>query len=125
MKKLFVILFFLSTDFIEAQDTLHGPHKGVIAVAGDYRIEAMGCNEYLEVYLYDKFMEPMLNYGMSGDVKYYKQTDVGTSEKLVYYANDGFTAKFPEYNFSYFKVTIFIKGAPFSAKFKNECLIPN
>lgn len=125
MKKLFVLLFVFVTSVSWAQDTLRGPHNGSIQPAGDFRIEAMGCNEYLEIYIYDKYMEPMLNYGITGDVKYYKQNDVATTEKLVNYANDGFTAKFPDYYFTSFKVTLQIKGVPVSAKFKNECLIPN
>ncbi len=125
MKKILIILFFLIASLIQAQDTLRGPHKGVVAIAGDYRIESMGCNEYLEIYLYDKFMEPMLNSQMMGDVKYYKQNEVSTTAKLTAYANDGFTAKFPEYSFTEYKVTIVVQGVPYSAKFKNTCKIPN
>jgi hypothetical protein len=125
MKHLFITLLLLSVFITNAQDTLHGSHKGKVVISGNYRIEAFGCEEYVEVFIYDKFMEPLLNYGIIGDVKFFKQGDISTGAKLVYYSNDGFTAKLPEYDFQYFKVTVQIQGVPYSAKFRNDCVIRN
>lgn len=125
MKNLLFSLFFWGPMFIYSQDGTRGPHKGALASTGDYKIEALGCSEYLEIYVYDKFMEPMLNFGIVGDVVYYKGKEAGTTAKLVNYGNDEFTAKYPEYYFTDFKITIKIKDVTYSARFKNECIIPN
>jgi hypothetical protein len=125
MKIFIVSLALLSTVWLNAQETKRGPHNGAVAAAGEYFVETSGCDEYLEVYIFDKYMEPMLNYGISGEVKYLKGDNAGTSVPLVLYGNDGFTAKFPDYNFSIYKVTLNIKGVPCTAKFNNSCSIPN
>jgi len=124
MKRLLLVAFLVACLLTQAQ-TERGPHNGVVASAGDYKVEVLGCNEYLEVYLYDKFMGPLLNYGITGDVKFFKEENVGTGSKLVNYGNDGFTAKFPDYPFAFFKVTFKIQSVTYSATFKNECLIAN
>jgi hypothetical protein len=125
MKTVLVTLALLGAFWMNGQETKRGPHNGAVAAAGDYFIETTGCDEYLEVYLFDKFMEPMLNYGISGEVKYFKNDNSGTSVPLVLYGNDGFTARFPEYNFSTYKVTLNVKGVSYSGKFNNSCSIPN
>lgn len=107
------------------KDSLRGPHNGAVAIIGEYRLEATGCDEYLEVYVYDKYMEPMLNFGISGEVLFFKNDNASTGSKLVMYGNDGFTAKFPEYYFPYYKVSVKIQSVTYTAKFRNECLIPN
>jgi len=125
MKNLLLIISLLCFGELSAQDSLRGPHGGFVVVAGTFRIEAIGCNEYLEIYVFDKYMDPLLNFGMSGEVVFYKEDKTSTSEKLVYYSNDGFTAKFPEYYFPYFKVIVHIKSVPYSVLFRNECLVRN
>lgn len=105
-----------------AQQDARGPHNGFVASAGDYRIEALGCDEYLELYLYDKWMSPILNYGVSGEVHFERPDGSGTREKLVLYGNDGYTAKFPEYYFTTFRVTLSVKGIYISARFRNVCV---
>jgi len=125
MKRIFITLTLLFGIGVAAQTGKRGPHNGPVAVAGDYRIETIGCDEYLEIYLYDKFMGPLLNYGITGDVKFFKNDNAGIGAPIVLYGNDGFTAKFPEYYFSYYKVTVNIKDLTISARFNNECTIPN
>lgn len=106
-----------------SQELIRGPHGGSVAIIGEYRLEALGCDEYLEIYLYDKYMSPMLNYGSGGDVQFFKSDNVSTSEKLVLYGTDGFTAHFPEYYFQQFKVNIKVNGVIYTARFKNECVV--
>ena len=121
MKKIFAMLLLLCAFGLKAQDTLQGPHRGVIVTTGMIKIESTGCNEYLEVYLFDQYRQPLLNYGIAGDVKYYRKDGTSTSEKLVYYGTDGFTAKFPNYGFSYYMVIVAINGVTYSARFNNQC----
>lgn len=124
MRTIFLTIVFLVSTLAYAQGK-RGPHNGLVMPAGEYNIETIGCDEYLEIYLFDKYMEPMLNYGTSGEVKFFKVDNSGTSVPLVLYGTDGFTAKFPEYNFSTYKVTLVIKGTPYSAKFSNQCIMSN
>lgn len=125
MKAWIVGLLLTASSVVLAQEFERGPHNGFVATAGEYKIEALGCDEYLEVYLFDRWMSPLLNYGVSGEVQYLKPDGSGTAEKLVLYGNDGFTAKFPEYYFSSFKIVIAIKGVYVTARFKNECVVAN
>jgi hypothetical protein len=123
MKKIFITLLLLCAFnlSVNAQDTLQGPHRGVLVTTGAVQIESTGCNGYLEVYLYDQNKDALLNYGIAGDVKYYRADGSGSSEKLVYYGTDGFTAKFPNYGFSYYVVIVVMKGTTYSARFNNQC----
>jgi hypothetical protein len=122
MRTIFVSLLCFAASLGLSQPQERGPHNGFVSTAGEYKMEALGCDEYLEVYLYDKWMSPLLNYGIAGEVQFLRKDGSGTSEKLVLYGNDGFTAKFPEYDFTTFKVTLAVKGVYISARFRNECV---
>nr|AIA16713.1 hypothetical protein [uncultured bacterium] len=94
MKKiLFFLLLTLQLGVFAQVDTLRGPHGGRIHSYMDYRIEMVGCNDYLEIYLYNKVMDPLNNYGVLGDVKFYYPNEVYSSSPLVPYGADGFTAQ--------------------------------
>lgn len=110
---------------MKGQETKRGPHGGTLVPAGEYQVESLGCDEYLEIYIFDKYSDPLLNYGTSGEVKFFKGDNAATGVPLVLYGNDGFTAKFPDYTFSTYKVTLNIKGVTVTAKFNNSCSMPN
>ncbi len=119
----FCIVVLLAINFNSgAQNILKGPHGGLIQPVKGYYIEAMGCDEYLEIYLFNNDMMPLLNYGTTGNVRFYKDASTSEASALVYYSNDGFTAKFPNYYFPYFDVTLELPDKKLLLRFKNECL---
>ncbi len=121
IQKLSLLVVLSST--MQAQEILKGPHGGAMQHVKDHYIEAMGCDEYLEIYLFNQEMMPMLNYGKTGNVRFYKDAKTYSGSPLAYYSNDGFTAKFPDYYFLYFDVTLEFPGKKLLGRFKNECLL--
>lgn len=122
MKKiLFFLLLTLQLGVFAQVDTLRGPHGGRIHSYMDYRIEMVGCNDYLEIYLYNKVMDPLNNYGVLGDVKFYYPNEVYSSSPLVPYGADGFTAKIPSPIYYNSRVTMNFAGQALTAKFDNVC----
>ncbi|HWY37211.1 MAG TPA: hypothetical protein VNY73_01535 [Bacteroidia bacterium] len=115
------ILFTLSS--YSQQDSAIGPHQGHLVRAGEYHIELLGCNDYMEIYVFDKDMGPIHNYGMTGDVKFYYTGETYLSSPLSYYGNDGFTAKIASTNFIYCRVSLDVFGKFINAKYENECIL--
>jgi len=124
MKKILLsLLLMLAVPGLRAQsDTLIGPHKGLIQTYTDYRIELVGCNDYLEIYIYTKKMNPIHNQHATGDVKYFYQSGEYSSSPLALYGADGFTAKIPSADYVYARVTALIDGVTLTAKFDNKCI---
>lgn len=124
MKTLLFSLFFaLSVGTLFSQnDTLNAPHNGRMQSYLNYRIEVVGCNDHLELYFYDKNMNPINNgFGITGDTKFYYSDQVFTSVPFVKYGADGFTSRIPSTDFIYVRITATIAGQPVTAKFGNEC----
>src|SRR5438552_45563 len=119
---LFSVLFALSLFSYGQTDTTIGPHKGRLESYTNYKVEVVGCNDYLEVYLYDRKMMPIHNnYGVAGDVKFFYPNEVFSSSPFVHYGADGFTAKIPTPDYMYCRVTATINGQVVTVKFNNEC----
>ena len=66
-------------------------------------------------------MQPVHNYGVVGDVKFFFPDEVYSSVPMAYYGTDGFTAKIPSNVFFYYRITATVGGQPITAKFNNEC----
>ncbi len=120
---LFFLIFALSIGSLFSQpDTLKAPHNGRIQAYMNHRIEVVGCNDYLEIYFYDKSMNPINNnFGVTGDAKFYTTDQVFTSSPFVNYGADGFTARIATPDFAYVRITATIAGQVVTAKFGNEC----
>jgi hypothetical protein len=115
-----LLLFCLET---KAQEVLTGPHGGRIKITQGYRIEALGCDNYMEVYLYNEGNEPVFNNGISGDVSFFLENKT-VKEPLVAYGIDGFTCKISSPDFSHYTVTLnLLDRLIISASF-NECVVP-
>ena len=107
----------------QAQESLTGPHGGRIKKTQGYGIETLGCDNYLEVYLFNEANEPIFNNGISGTVKFfYDKKTTGTP--LAPYGIDGFTCKIVSSDFSHYDVTMnLLDRLVITASF-NECVIP-
>lgn len=128
MKKLIITLTLMLAIFqtqaqIQKQDTLIGPHGGRIKVTQGYSIETLGCDNYMEVYLYNEVSDPIFNKGISGEVKFFYEKK-NTITPLIAYGIDGFTCKILSPDFSNYQVTMnLLDRLIVSANF-NECIVP-
>lgn len=124
MKILLFSLFLMAAMTASSQaDNSFGPHKGRVYAYMNYRVEVLGCNEFIEVYIYNKDMQALNNFGATGDVKFYYQNQTYVSAPLTAFGSDGFTARIPSTDFSYARLTLMIDGQPVSVKFGNECIV--
>lgn len=126
--KSIILLFalFLSLQPIKAQQSTLGPHGGRLKTAGNYKIELFGCDNYLEIYLFDRDSNTINNTGITGTIEFYYTGEATLSSTLVHYGMDGFTAKIPNNTFLYSKPSFNINGQfVLTEKFENECLNRN
>ena len=117
-------ILFLFSQSISAQQKDIGPHGGRLKTTGDYKIELFGCDNYIEVYLYDRDTNAVNNNNITGTVEYFYQAEATLSSPLVPYGMDGFTANIPVNTFAYSKPSLIINGQFIvTEKFENECLL--
>src|ERR1700758_3099831 len=88
-------LFFLAQLLRAQQGNGLGPHGGMMKSIGDYKMEVLGCDDYLEVYLYDRDTNAVNNSKIVGNVEFYYNESAALVSSLVKYGIDGFTAKIP------------------------------
>jgi len=117
-----VALFFLTQE-LNAQQKSFGPHGGRLKTAGTYQIELFGCNDYIEIYLFDGDANAINNGNINGTVAFYYNQQSTLICMLVRYGMDGFTAKIPINTFLYCKPSLDIGGRfIITERFENECL---
>ncbi|MHB8260231.1 MAG: hypothetical protein ACYDCN_05630 [Bacteroidia bacterium] len=123
MKKCLMVLI-LFTEVLKAQGDDLGPHGGRLKTVGNYKIELFGCNDYLEIYLFDGALNAINNNNLSGTVEFLYTAKATLSSPLVHYGMDGFTAKIPANTFLYSKPSFNMNGTFIvTEKFENECLM--
>ncbi|HEX7414186.1 MAG TPA: hypothetical protein VF411_09085, partial [Bacteroidia bacterium] len=116
------LIFFVG--MLEAQENGIGPHGGRLKTASNYKIEVFGCNDYLEIYLFDGALNAINNNNLSGTVEFFYTAKATLSSPLVHYGMDGFTAKIPANTFLYCKPSFNMNGMFIvTEKFENECLM--
>src|ERR1700758_483984 len=73
LSKNIVILLFLifSIQVVKAQQNGLGPHGGRLKTTGNYKIELFGCDDYIEVYLFDKDVNAISNNNITGAVEFF------------------------------------------------------
>ena len=118
-----LLLFALTTN---AQQLGLGPHGGRLKIAGNYKIELLGCENYLEVYVFDIDTEAVNNANIKGNIEFFYRDQATLSYPLVKYGMDGFTAKIPITTFFQCRVSLDINSEFIvTEKFDNECLNTN
>jgi hypothetical protein len=126
MKEIIKIIALLTfcTQIVSAQHSGFGPHGGRLKMVGNYKIELFGCDDHIEVYLFDRDTNAISNNNVTGAVEFFYNGQATLSCPLVHYGMDGFTAKIPGNTFIYSKPTFNMDGgAIVTEKFENECLI--
>ncbi|MGZ3862184.1 MAG: hypothetical protein ACXVPN_11720 [Bacteroidia bacterium] len=126
MLKKIIFSFLLCSAFIYAnaqQDSLYGPHGGRIKQSQGYYLETLGCDNFMELYLYNQEMQPVFNSGISGTVKFYydKKAPVYALQK---YGIDGFTCKIESPDFFNYEVTMNLLDRLIITATYNECVRP-
>jgi hypothetical protein len=120
-----VLLFFFIFP-LHAQQAGLGPHGGRLKPAGNYKIELFGCENYLEVYVFDRDTEAVNNSNISGSVEFFYKEQAILSYPLVRYGMDGFTAKIPLTAFFQCRVSLNIDSEFIVTEiFDNECMNTN
>ena len=123
MKKCLILLI-LVTGVLKAQQDGLGSHGGRLKTVGNYKIELFGCNDYLEIYLFDGALNAINNNNLNGTVEFFYTAKATLSSPLAHYGMDGFTAKIPANTFLYCKPSFNMNGMFIvTEKFENECLM--
>ena len=123
-----ILLIVLSLLFMtiqgKSQEKLTGPHGGRIKIDQGYKIETLGCENYLEIYLFNEVTEPIFNNGITGKVKFFYEGAKTTSEPIVKYGIDGFISPIKSADFFHYEVTLnILERITVFADF-NECIKP-
>ena len=125
-KHIVTIIFLLvfSVQALKAQQNGIGPHGGRLKTTGNYKTELFGCDNYIEVYVFDRDTNAISNNDISGTVEFFYSGQATLSCPLTHYGIDGFTAKIPINTFLYSKLSLNINGGfIITEKFENECSI--
>ena len=122
-KIFFTVALFFSVQELNAQKKGFGPHGGRLKTVGDYQIELFGCNDYIEIYLFDSDTNAISNGNINGTVAFYYNQQSTLVGALMRYGMDGFTTKIPITTFLYCKPNLDIEGRFIvTERFENECL---
>jgi hypothetical protein len=120
----FIVALLFSLQVANAQQNSFGPHGGRLKTIGKYKIELFGCNDHIEVYLFDSDTNAINNADIVGNVEFYYDGSATLTSLLAHYGMDGFTAKIPSNMFTYCKPVLDIdEKFIITEKFENECLI--
>ena len=118
-----ISILFLFALTANAQQSGLGPHGGRLKTEGNYKIELFGCENYLEVYIFDIDTEAVNNANIKGNVEFFYRDQATLSYPLVKYGMDGFTVKIPITTFFQCRVSLDINSEFIvTEKFDNECL---
>jgi hypothetical protein len=116
---LFLFLCTLTAAWAQKRDCAPGC---VMKPAGNYFIELAGCNEYLDIYVYDIRKVPLRNVTLAGAVEfYYPDESVARAELIQYYTTNRLSARIAGPGFRNCRVLLQVNGKDVSALFQNEC----
>lgn len=119
-----IVAFLFSLQVVSAQQKGFGPHGGRLKTVGSYKLELFGCDDHIEVYLFDSDTNAINNKSISGTVEFFFNGSATLVSPLVKYGMDGFTAKIPGNTFIYSKPSFDVNGSFIvTQKFENECLM--
>lgn len=101
----------------EAQDPSSAPHGGMLKLAGYYKVELVDCYEYVEVYLYELDLCPVLNSGLSGQIDFHYINGDAATSRLYPYGVDAFTAEVKQHCYTSCSLSLHGVGAAIKAEF--------
>jgi len=114
-----LVFFFLNN---KAQVDLNETPGCTTKKAGHYLIELAGCNNYIDIYLYDLKGKQVRGIQVNGKAEFfYLDETCATSEFVQYERTNALRAVVPGPGFYNFKVTLLIKNDTISAYFDNSC----
>lgn len=116
------LISFISIGWLNFQQENPGPHNGTVKPAGNYNIEMNSPFGHLYTWLLDGDYAPIVNNGISCEVRLYFPDNTTTDIKLTPFGEDGFTAKTAT-DFQSCRITYDVMGKKISAKFDNDYVI--
>jgi hypothetical protein len=82
-------------------------------------MEMTACSDYLEIYLYNLFMQPIMNTKVTGVASYTMKDKSTENYELHRWGIDGFSVKGKD-DFISCRITLVINGRPIVAVFDNK-----
>ena len=67
----FIVALLFSLQVASAQQNGFGPHGGRLKTVGNYKLELFGCDDHIEVYLFDSDTNAINNKDISGTVEFF------------------------------------------------------
>ncbi|WP_317897673.1 hypothetical protein [Aurantibacillus circumpalustris] len=90
--------------------------------AGNFLIELAGCNNYIDIYLYDLKEKPVRGIELNGKAEFHYLDETFSKADFVQYGRtNSLRAEIPGPGFYNFKVTLVIKNDTITTYFDNTC----
>lgn len=113
----------LAAASVHAQAQLCTPGQCTTKSAGQYFVELSGCSNTLDLYIYDRNMQPVRSVVITGFVDFlYPDESVSCALFSQYHRTNFLSAKIPAPGFFNCRITLVVGGERIYTNFDNECL---
>jgi len=121
MRRALFILYLLIHMVTRAQTHTCDANTFARKAAGNYNIKVAGCENYIDIYIYDKKNKPLVDAVIMGHAGFYYPDESYLSEDLTQSSStNALRVKVPYPGFSTFKISLIINGQNVSAYFEND-----
>lgn len=112
----------LATLSLKAQDFQCDSGTCTVKHNGKYTVELAGCNNYLDIFVYDAYMRPLKGKVIDGTAEFFYLDETSLSSAFrQYFKTHSLRAKIPVAGFYNCKVTLTIHDEVIEVYFDNEC----
>jgi hypothetical protein len=100
-----------------------GPNGGLLKSVQNYNIEMLQSISSVNVYVYDKSLNPLSNNGILAEIIFCYAHDVCLNKSLIANNRNGFFVTITNSQFDYCDIHLFINGKEIQVKFNNSTCI--
>jgi hypothetical protein len=100
-----------------------GPNGGLLKSVQNYNIEMLQSISSVNVYVYDKSLNPLSNNGILAEIIFCYAHDVCLNKSLIADNRNGFFVTITNSQFDYCDIHLFIDGKEIQVKFNNSTCI--
>jgi hypothetical protein len=100
-----------------------GPNGGLLKSVQNYNIEMLQSISSVNVYVYDKSLNPLSNNGILAEIIFCYAHDVCLNKSLIANNRNGFFVTITNSQFDYCDIHLFIDGKEIQVKFNNSTCI--
>ena len=97
-----------------------GPNGGLLKSVQNYNIEMLQSISSVNVYVYDKSLNPLSNNGILAEIIFCYAHDVCLNKSLIANNRNGFFVTITNSQFDYCDIHLFINGKDIQVKFNNS-----